>query len=64
LFRKHLRVEENHGQRRVDFVSHTRRQQSDGGKFIGLGKLGFELDTLGDCRPSITSRPDDLKIFA
>jgi len=46
----------NHGQRRVDFVSHTRRQQSDGGKFIGLGKLGFELDTLV-MSSMITSRP-------
>ena len=29
LLRKHLGVGGDHGQRRVDFVSHARRQQSD-----------------------------------
>ncbi len=48
LLAQHLRVGGDHGQRSVDFVSHAGRQQSDGRKFVGLRKLGFKFDALGD----------------
>jgi hypothetical protein len=48
LLRKHLRVRRNNGQRRVHFVRHSRRQQSDGRKLVGLRELRFQIDTLGN----------------
>src|SRR3974390_674047 len=48
LFREHLRVGRDHGQRGVDLMRHTRRQQADGGKLLRLRKLRLQLDALGD----------------
>src|SRR5580700_6197450 len=48
LLAQHLGIGGDHGQGRVDFVSHAGRQQSDGGKLVGLGELGFEIDAFGD----------------
>src|SRR5580698_10142218 len=48
LLAQHLGVGGDDGQRSVDFVSHACREQADGGKLIGLGELGFEIDAFGD----------------
>ena len=48
LLGQHLRVGGNHRQRRVHFVRHARRQQSDRRKLVGLRELRFQFDALGD----------------
>ena len=48
LLRQHLRVGGDHRQRRIHFVRHAGRQQSDRRKFVGLGELDFQFDPLRD----------------
>ncbi len=48
LLRQHLDVVGNHGERRVDFMSHAGRQQSQGGQLLRLGQLFFHTIALGD----------------
>src|SRR5580698_795684 len=61
LLAQHLGVGGDYRQRRVDFMGHASRQQTDGRKFIGLRKLGFELDALGDVVHD-DQAPDNLEL--
>src|ERR1700756_228868 len=48
LLRKHLNVVGDDGERRVDLVSDTRRQKTEGGEFLRLGHLLFHAFALRD----------------